>query len=227
MKRRVSDGYPLRRENFHSTVDIASAVHKVTKVTLGLGFVLLIVSIIVTSVGWDSFMENMDEDFVEGGTEKWAGKTPATFEGELNPTSMYPVFVQEYRSVDVELLDGDENSRFVPCEDDYSCGSFYEPGYTYVGGVYVSHSDIWKIQFSGDVTGDSNVMIREMSMDVPGILSFSFGCLGVCFSLGILVLGLIFVFTLKENRNDPSNGVVLVSENTPKSAATDTKDWWK
>ena len=52
-------------------------------------------------------MENMDKGFEEGNTELWTGKTPGTFEGEMHPTSIYPVFVQEYRSVDVELLDGD------------------------------------------------------------------------------------------------------------------------
>ena len=201
-------------------------MHKVTKITLGVGFVLLIGSIIATFVGWDSFMENMDKEFEEGNTELWTGKTPGTFEGEMHPTSIYPVFVQEYRSVDVELLDGDENSRFVPCEEDYSCESFYEPGYTYVGDVYVSYSDTWRVRFSGDVTGDSDVMIREMSMDVPGIMTLGFGCMGVCFSLLVLGVGVIFVFTLKESHNDPSPEVAFVSGGTPKPTELETGEWW-
>ena len=175
-------------------------MHKVTKVTLGVGSVLLIGSIIATFVGGNSFIENINEGFEEGSTELWTGKSHSTFEGEMHPTSMYPVFVQEYRSVDVELLDGDENSRFVPCEEDYSCESFYEPGYTYLGDVYVSYSDTWRVRFSGDVTGDSDVMIREISMDVSGIMALGFGCMGVCFSLLILGVGVIFVFTLKESK---------------------------
>ena len=144
----------------------------------------------------------------------------------MHPTSIYPVFVQEYRSVDVELLDGDENSRFVPCEEDYSCGSFYEPGYTYVGDVYVSYSDTWRVRFSGDVTGDSDVMIREMSMDVPGILALGFGCMGVCFSLLVLGVGVIFVFTLKESHNDPPSEVAFVSGGTSKPTEPETGEWW-
>ena len=171
-------------------------------------------------------MENMDKGFEEGNTELWTGKTPGTFEGEMHPTSIYPVFVQEYRSVDVELLDGDENSRFVPCEEDYSCESFYEPGYTYVGDVYVSYSDTWRVRFSGDVTGDSDVMIREMSMDVPGIMALGFGCMGVCFSLLVLGVGVIFVFTLKESHNDPSSEVAFVSGGTPKPTELETGEWW-
>lgn len=161
-------------------------------------------------------MENMDEGFDAGGTDLWTGKTPATFEGEMHPTSMYPVFVQEYRSVDVELLNGDVNSRFVPCEEDYSCESFYEPGYTYVGDVYVSYSDTWKVRFSGDVTGDSDVMIREISIDVQGFWSFGLGCMGVCLSLLLLGVGVIFAFALKDN-NNPSSQVALVSGNTQNS----------
>ncbi|MEC7707051.1 MAG: hypothetical protein VX204_00315 [Candidatus Thermoplasmatota archaeon] len=191
-------------------------MHKVTKITLGVGFVLLIVSAIATSGGLRSFIENMDEGFDAGGTDLWTGKTPATFEGEMNPTSMYPVFVQEYRSVDVELLNGDVNSRFVPCEEDYSCESFYEPGYTYVGDIYVSYSDTWKVRFSGDVTGDSDVMIREISIDVQGFWSFGLGCMGVCLSLLLLGVGVIFAFTLKDN-NNPSSQVALVSGNTQNS----------
>ena len=116
-------------------------MHTVTKITLGIGLLLLIVSAIATSGGFSSFMNEMTEEVEGGGTEVWTGQTPATFEGEMNPTSFYPVFVQEGRSVDVELVDGDVNSRFVPCEEDFSCGSFYEPGYTYVGDVIVSYSD--------------------------------------------------------------------------------------
>ena len=201
-------------------------MHKVTKITLGVGFVLLIGSIIATFAGWDSLMENMDEGFDEGGTELWTGKTPSTFEGEMHPTSFYPVFVQEYRSVDVELLDGDENNRFVPCEEDYSCGSFYEPGHTYVGYVYVSYSDTWEVRFSGDVTGGSDVMIREMSMDVSGIMALGFGCMGMCGSLLVLGVGVIFVFTLKESHNDPLSEVAFVSGGTPKPTEPDTGEWW-
>ena len=144
----------------------------------------------------------------------------------LHVTSLYPVFVQEGRSVDVEVVDGDVNSRFVPCEEDFSCGSFYEPGYTYVGDVTVSYSDTWKVRFSGDVVGGSDVMIRELNMDMPGLMSLSFGCMGVCFSLLLIGLGVIFAFTLKDNSNNPTPQVTMVNGNTPPPAETNTGDWW-
>ena len=201
-------------------------MHTVTKITLGIGLLLLIVSAIATSGGFSSFMNEMTEEVEGGGTEVWTGKTPATFEGEMNPTSFYPVFVQEGRSVDVELVDGDVNSRFVPCEEDFSCGSFYEPGYTYVGDVIVSYSDNWKVRFSGDVVGGSDVMIREVKMDVTGLMSLGFGCMGVCISLLLIGLGVIFAFALKDNSNNPAPQVAMVNGNTPPPVETNTEDWW-
>jgi len=201
-------------------------MHKATKITLGVGFLLLIVSAIATSGGWSSFMDGMMEEVDEGGAEIWTGKTPATFEGELDPTSLYPVFVEEGRSVDVEVVNGDINNRFIPCEEDFSCGSFYEPGYTYVGDVIVSYSDNWKVRFSGDVVGGSDVMIRELKMDVPGLMSLGLGCMGVCFSLLLIGLGVIFAFTLKDNSNNPAPQVTMVNGNTPPPAETNTEDWW-
>ena len=201
-------------------------MHTVTKITLGIGLLLLIVSAIATSGGFSSFMNEMTEEVEGGGTEVWTGKTRATFEGEMNPTSFYPVFVQEGRSVDVELVDGDVNSRFVPCEEDFSCGSFYEPGYTYVGDVIVSYSDIWNVRFSGDVVGGSDVMIRELNMDVPGIMSLGFGCMGICFSFLLLGVGVIFAFTLKDSSNAPSSQVTMVNANTSPPPETEAGEWW-
>lgn len=201
-------------------------MHKVTKITLAAGFLLFFVSAIATSGGFSSFMNEMTEEAEIGGTEIWTGETPATFEGQMHVTSLYPVFVQEGRSVDVEVVDGDVNSRFVPCEEDFSCGSFYEPGYTYVGDVTVSYSDTWKVRFSGDVVGGSDVMIRELNMDMPGLMSLSFGCMGVCFSLLLIGLGVIFAFTLKDNSNNPTPQVTMVNGNTPPPAETNTGDWW-
>ena len=201
-------------------------MHKVTKITLAVGFLLLIASAIATSGGWSSFMDGVVDEVDEGGTEIWTGKTPATYEGDMHPTSFYPVFVQEGRSVDVELVNGDANSRFVPCEEDFSCGNFYEPGYTYVGSVIVSYSDNWNVRFSGDVVGGSDVMIREINMDLPGLMSLGFGCMGVCISLLLIGLGVIFAFTLKDNSNNPAPQVTMVNGNTPPPAETNTGDWW-
>ena len=63
----------------------------------------------------------------EGSTEVWSGKSFSTYEGELSSSYVYPIFVQELRSVDVELLDGDALSRFVPCEEDNSCLLYTSP----------------------------------------------------------------------------------------------------
>ncbi|SVC19402.1 uncharacterized protein METZ01_LOCUS272256 [marine metagenome] len=97
------------------------------------------------------------------GTTMWEGKTPATFEGFLEG-GIYSVFLQENRDVSVELVGGDEKSRFFSCEEDDTCNLYEEPGYTYLGYIYAAHSDDWEVRFSGDVTGDSDIMIQAMEV---------------------------------------------------------------
>jgi hypothetical protein len=155
--------------------------------------------------------EDSQENPEGGSTEVWTGKSFSTYEGTMGPNSVYPIFVQELRSVDVELLDGDADSRFVPCDEDYSCGMLEEPGYEYVGYVYVSHTDTWRVRFSGDVIGDSDVMIRQVNiMDDTGVTALGLGCTGLCLSLLVLLVGMIFGLTLKDRQTDPLSDVSFV-----------------
>ena len=105
-----------------------------TKATLGVGGVLFLISTAAIVIGGVSLDNALSEDSMNPhGDEYWTGNTPTTFSGELKWDSYYYVFVEEGRSVSVEVIDGDEYSRFMPCEEDNSCDFFYEPGYTYVG----------------------------------------------------------------------------------------------
>ncbi|MCH1592031.1 MAG: hypothetical protein L7R66_03455 [Candidatus Thalassarchaeaceae archaeon] len=184
-------------------------MHLLTKATFGLGTVILVLSIFIASNGWSSMIEDVSRE-EEGSTEVWSGKSFSTYEGELSSSYVYPIFVQELRSVDVELLDGDALSRFVPCEEDNSCNAIYEPGYTYVGYVDVFHSGTWRIKFSGDVIGDSDVMIRGVPMTDDGsILQLGLGCSGICISFLLLGTGIVFALTLKERIRDPLSSVTL------------------
>ena len=163
----------------------------------------MVLSTIAASNGWSSMIDDLNRE-QEGATVIWTGKSFTTYEGELSSSSAYPIFVQELRSVDVELLDGDQTSRFFSCEEDYSCDSIYEPGYSYVGYVLVSHSDTWRIKFSGDVIGDSDVMIKQVPLsDDEGVLQLGLGCSGICVSLLFFGVGLIFALTLKSGIDNP------------------------
>jgi hypothetical protein len=174
-------------------------MHVMTKVTLGIGGVLLLISVAAIVIGGVSVDNALSEDSMNPpGDEYWTGNTPTTFSGELKWDSYYYVFVEEGRSVSVEVIDGDEYSRFMPCEEDNSCDFFYEPGYTYVGDIYVEYSGTWEVKFSGDVVGDSDVMIREDPIPIGGLLGMGGGCCGLCGALLLLIIGGIMAFTLKD-----------------------------
>ena len=176
-------------------------MHFLTKFTFGFGTILLVFSMVIATVGWSSMNETINRE-EEGVSDVWSGKSFTTYEGELVSSSLYPIFVQELRSVDVELLNGDRDSRFVPCEEEYSCDSIYEPGYSYVGYVKVSKTGDWSIKFSGDVIGDSDVMIKQVPVyEDDGLMELGLGCSGICLSIMLLGIGIIFALTLS-SRNE-------------------------
>nr|AIE91070.1 hypothetical protein [uncultured marine group II/III euryarchaeote AD1000_105_G07]AIF00923.1 hypothetical protein [uncultured marine group II/III euryarchaeote KM3_13_G01] len=178
-------------------------MHIVTKITLALGIVLLIGSAVAMVVGGGSFMG----DFVENpsGTEKWSGTSPTTYEGEFQMMAIYYVFVEDGSTVDVELVDGDQDSRFMPCEEDQSCNLINTAGYTYVGDISVFVDGTWQVAF----TGDGDVMIREQTIDLGGFLGAIGGFTGICCSFCVLGLGVIFIFTLKSS---PKQQLMVVQQ---------------
>jgi len=143
-------------------------------------------------VGGGSFMG----DFVDNpsGTEKWTGSSPTTYEGEFQMMGIYYVFVEDGSTVDVELVGGDQNSRFIPCAEAQSCEYFSWAGYTYVGDISVYADGTWEVAF----TGNGDVMIREQTIDVGGMFGAIGGFAGICCSFCVLGLGVIFIFTLKD-----------------------------
>ena len=167
-------------------------MHIMTKITLGVGVVMLIGSIVAMVAGGGSFMG----DFVENptGTEKWTGTSPTTYEGNFEMIGIYYVFVEEGETVDVELVGGDADSRFIPCEENNDCEYYEWAGYTYVGDISVMTEGTWEVKF----TGDGDVMIREQTIDLGGAVAFGLGFWGLCCSVCVLGLGVIFIFALKD-----------------------------
>ena len=200
------------------------AMHIITKLTLSLGSVLFLISVIAFAIGGAELDSRMDRGV---GEVYWNGSTPETFSGEVNWDSNYYVFIEEGRSVSVEVLDGDEYNRFIPCEEDNSCDYFYQPGYTYVGDIYVEQGT-WEIEFSGDVVGGSDIMILEDKIPVDGILGLGGGCCGICGALFLLIIGGVMALTLKDQPKVQSsiqfdNGAVVVNEN-PEDSKYDQDD---
>jgi hypothetical protein len=179
-------------------------MHIATKLTLGLGGILLIGSIVAMVVGGGSFME----DFVDNpnGTEKWQGDAPTTYEGNFSVYSLYFVFIEDGSTIDVELVNGDNNSRFIPCTENEDCEFYGWAGYTYIGDISVYEEGTWSVEF----TGSGKVMIRETTIDVGGAMAMSGGFFGICCSCFILILGFIFIFTLKDKAGQ--QGLVMVQQ---------------
>jgi len=172
-----------------------------TKITLGVGVVMLIGSIVAIIAGGGSFMD----DFVENpnGTEKWSGTSPTTYQGDFEMMSMYYVFVEKGAEVDVELVGGDADNRFIPCEEN-DCEYHEWAGYTYVGDISVMTEGSWEVK----CTGDGDVMIREQIIDIGGAMAVGLGFWGACCSICVLGLGVIFIFTLKDPQQQ--TGVLMV-----------------
>ena len=190
-------------------------MHKATIAALVLGALGLAASAGSIYFGFESEMEFAREQgrSEQYGEEIWTGNTPTRFEGELSFTSLYPVFIQETRDADVTLVGGDEQNRFVPCDsgdDPFGCDIYFQEGgvdYRLLGMIWIGDSGDWEVIFSGDVTGDSKVMIREMLTMSNGVQFVGLGCLGSVFSCLALLVGIIFAFTLKGNKA-PSEQVV-------------------
>jgi hypothetical protein len=175
-----------------------------TKITLGVGTVLLIGSVIAMVVGGGSFFSDLAEN--PDGTELWNGTAPTTYEGDFEVVSYYSVFIEEGTDVQVEVLNGNNDNRFMPCEEDQSCDFNSAAGYTYVGDINIFDGGVWEVEF----TGNGDVMIRELTIDIGGAMAMGLGVWGVCCSFCILGLGVIFIFALKDNK--AQQGVMMVQQ---------------
>jgi len=193
-------------------------MHKATIATLIVGLLGFVISAGAIYSGMQNQMDYFEEQGASGefGEELWTGNTPARFEGELRPTSMYWVFIEETRDADVTLIGGDDENRFVPCDSrefDIDCDIGYQGDgvdYRLLGLIQIVDSKEWEVSFSGDVTGGSKVTIREISMLGDGFAIFGVGCFGSIASCLMVLVGVILAFTLKGTKAS-SNQVAYTS----------------
>lgn len=180
-------------------------MHIMTKITLGFGVALLIGSVILAVAGGGSTVSDLAEN--PNGVEVWSGTAPDTYEGNFEIMNTYPIFVEEGKTVDVTVVGGDGDNRFIPCEEEPNdCGYYDWPGHTYVGQVSVYTPGTWGVEFSG--TG--SVVVTEMAVDIGGVMSIFGGMMGFCCSFCVIGLGVIFIFTLKDNK--AQQGVMMVQQ---------------
>ena len=204
------------------------AMHIMTKLTLGLGSVLFLISVIALVMGGaeiDSAFGDLDENTV-GDEEFWTGDTSTDFNGELKWDATYYVFVEEGYEVDVDVYG---SGQFTSCEYWDDC-DLYDviPGYDYIGDIFVDTSGTYEVDFSETQGRNVDVKITEEEVPIGGILGFGVGCCGICGALLLLIIGGVLALTLKDQPKVQAsiqfdNGAVVVNQN-PESSEYDQDD---
>tara|TARA_Y100000748_G_scaffold39387_1_gene29156 strand:- start:95 stop:700 length:606 start_codon:yes stop_codon:yes gene_type:complete len=198
-----------------------------TKVTLGLGTVLFVISSIAFVIGGaelDSALEEVTPNSV--GYEYWTGDTSTEFNGELKWSSVYFVFVEEGYEVDVDVSG---SGYFESCEEYGDCDDFdVFPGYDYIGDLEVDVSGDYEVDFSETEGRIIDIKITEEEIPVGGLLGAFGGCCGICGALFLLIVGGVMALTLKDQPKVQTsiqfdNELVIVNEN-PEDSEYDQDD---
>jgi hypothetical protein len=154
------------------------------KITLILGGLMLVGSIIAIAVGFGS------TDF--DGEEVFSGDAPTTWTADLEFMSAYEIYFQDGSNVSVEMKNGGQDNRFVPCVG-AECND-YRQDYKYAGTLQVIDSGTYDVEFSG--TG--SVMVFEI--ETGGFIAAGLGFWCGCCSLLVLIVGLIMALVMKDNQ---------------------------
>ena len=203
-------------------------MHIMTKLTLGLGSVLFLISVIALVMGGaeiDSAFGDLDENTV-GDEEFWTGDTSTDFNGELKWDATYYVFVEEGYEVDVDVYG---SGQFTSCEYWDDC-DLYDviPGYDYIGDIFVDTSGTYEVDFSETQGRNVDVKITEEEVPIGGILGFGGGCCGLFCALLLILIGGVMALTLKDQPKVQTsiqfdNGAVVVNQN-PEDSEYDQND---
>ena len=196
-------------------------MHIMTKVTLGIGATLLLISVAALTIGGASVSNTswFDDDSI--GEEYWTGDTSNTFSGKLNWDSYYLVFVEEGYEVEIEIYEGSNGgwSEFTTCEYWDDCEDYdIIPGYDYIGDFEVENSGDFEIEFTEKEGRSVGILIHEEEVPIEGILGFGVGCCGICGALFLLIVGGVMALTLKDQPKVQTsiqfdNELVVVNEN--------------
>ena len=200
-------------------------MHVMTKVTLSIGGVLLLISAAVLAIGGASASDTSwwDDDSI--GDEYWTGETSTSFSEKLNWDAYYLVYVEEGYEVDIEIYEVSNGGwgYFESCEEYDDCEEYDQiPGYDYIGEINVDASDDFEIEFTENESRSVDVMIREEKVPFTTLMGMGGGLCGLCCSLLLLIIGGIMALTLKDKPKVQTtiqidNEMVVVQENPDES----------
>ena len=216
-------------------------MRKFAKIIFSLGALLTLASIVGIVISGTSL--NMEPE-----SEDWSGElilkdqAPMTFGQELEWTSIYNVFVEEGKEVNVEV-EGQTNidgAYFESCEIYNDCDYYDEDGYIegfqYIGEIFVENSGYYEIHFTV-VDGDDQdtnpyVMIREEKM--VGVFGIIGGFVGCCVGIIVFSIGIGMLFLKKEKVELSPKKIIIVGREeqniTPEltnSEQENNEEWWK
>ena len=204
-------------------------MHIMTKVILGLGSVLFLISVIAIVMGGaelDSAFGDLEESSV-GNEQFWTGDTSTDFNGKLKWDATYYVFVEDGYEIDVDVSG---SGYFTSCEEWGDC-DLYDviPGYYYIGDIGVDTTGSYEVDFSETQGRNVDVKITEEEIPVGGILGLGGGCCGICGALLLLIIGGILALTLKDQ---PKVQTTIQFDNEAadvdkSSIPEESKEWWE
>lgn len=216
-------------------------MRKFAKIIFSLGALLTLASIVGIVISGTSL--NMEPE-----SEDWSGElilkdqAPMTFGHQLEWSSIYNVFVEDGKEVNVEVesLTNVDGAYFESCEIYNDCDYYdkdgYIEGFQYIGEIFVNDSGYYDIRFtvvdSDDQDTNPYVMIREEK--IGGIFGIIGGFVGCCVGIIVLSIGIILSFIKKEKGELRPKQVIIVGREESKivpelvNADEETKlEWWE
>ena len=216
-------------------------MRKIAKIIFSLGALLTLASIVGIVISGTSL--NMEPE-----SEDWSGElilkdqAPMTFGHQLEWSSIYNVFVEEGKEVNVEVesLTNVDVVYFEICEIYNDCDYYdkdgYIEGFQYIGEIFVDDSGYYDIRFTV-VDGDDQdtnpyVMIREEK--IGGIFGIIGGFVGCCVGIIVFSIGIGMLFLKKEKVELSPKKIIIVGREeqniTPEltnSEQENNEEWWK
>ncbi len=218
-------------------------MHKITKITLVLGALLALTSIVGIFIAGNSLNMASPDSEDWSGTLLWEGDTPSTFVDDFKWSAIYNVWVEIGSEEDIEIEvynyeDGSQEKayRFVSCSELNDCGKYdldgKIDGFVYIGEIVFDDSGTYEISITESNGENVGIQIRQES--ITGAFGILGGFVGCCVAFIVLSIGIVLSFIKKEKGELRPKQVIIVGREKSKvvpelvNADEETKlEWWE
>jgi len=218
-------------------------MHKITKITLVLGALLALTSIVGIFIAGNSMNMASPDSEDWSGTLLWEGDTPSTFVDDFKWSAIYNVWVEIGSEEDIEIEvynyeDGTQEKayRFVSCSELNDCG-IYDldgkiDGFVYIGEIVFGDSGTYEISITESNGENVGIQIREEN--ITGAFGILGGFVGCCVAFIVLSIGIVLSFIKKEKGELRPKQVIIVGREkstvVPELVNVDEEtklEWWE